>query len=81
MATRREQRRAEWEASGAPEAQARLRAALAAAGVDVPDIRAAVNGTTTSALHATVIVFGDELEALTAALERAALPPADDGTR
>lgn len=69
---KREQRRAAWETSGAPEAQARLRAALAAAGVDVPDLRASVNGTPDSNLHATVIVIGAELETLIGALERAA---------
>ena len=70
--SKREERRAAWEASGAPEAQARLRAALAAAGVDVPDLRASVNGTPDTLLHATVVVIGAELEALIAALERAA---------
>lgn len=79
-ATRRQQRREAWVASGAPEAQQALRDALAAAGVDVPDLRAVVDGggTPTAKLTATVIVIGGELDQLVAALERAALPQAGD---
>jgi hypothetical protein len=73
-ATRRQLRREAWEASGAPQAQERLRAALAAAGVEVPDLRAVVDGggTPTAKLHATIAFMGDELDQLVAALERAA---------
>lgn len=74
-ATRRQQRREAWVASGAPEAQDKLRAALAAAGVDVPDLRAVVDGggTPHAKLTGTVVFIGDELDQVVAALERAAV--------
>lgn len=71
--SKREQRRADWEASGAPQVQARLRAALVAVGVDLSDYAALV-GTTNrpGEFRTTIMLSGADLDALIAALERAA---------
>lgn len=71
-ATRREQRRAAWVASGAPQVQDRLLAALEAVGVDLNVYTAMVaNRAQPGDFQATIIVHGPDLDALIEALERA----------
>ena len=68
--TRREERRAAWEASGAPAVQERLRIALAGVGVDLRAYSALVRVGNNGEFGATVLLFGPDLDAVIEALER-----------
>jgi hypothetical protein len=76
--SKRQQKREEWVASGAPEVQERLREALRHVGVDLHEYTALVSprqGPHAGTFQATILVAGADLDALIAALEHGAPTP------
>jgi hypothetical protein len=67
----REELRARWVASGAPEVQERLRAALQAVGVDLDDYTAQVGLDNNGRFFANLRLGHDDLDAVIEALEAA----------